>query len=181
MAFMIRLVLAATLGANYGIYGPAFELCENRAKEPGSEEYLDSEKYQLRLWDLDQAGNLRGLVTRLNEIRRENQAFQHDHSLRFHSIANDHIVCYSKHSPDFRNIVLTAVNLDPHHAQSGWLELNFDELEFDTAYEVHEMIGGIRFLWQGKRNLISLDPSMPAGVFALQQRLRNEQDFDYYM
>src|SRR5690606_31080671 len=88
-AFMARLVLAATLGANYGIYGPAFELMESRPREPGSEEYLDSEKYQLRVWQTDRPDSLRDLIARVNRVRRENRALHDDRSLRFHHVDND--------------------------------------------------------------------------------------------
>jgi len=92
-AFMARLVLAATLSANYGVYGPAFELCENRGSTPGSEEYLDSEKYQLRAWDIDRPDSLKGLISRVNRIRRENRALQSDWSLQFHRLDNDPTHC----------------------------------------------------------------------------------------
>ena len=93
---MSRLVLAATLGANYGIYGPAFELCENRPVKPGSEEYLDSEKYQIRVWPIDRRLQPARLIARVNQIRRENPALQSDGSLRFHPIDNDQLIAYSK-------------------------------------------------------------------------------------
>src|SRR5690606_14770619 len=96
-AFIIRLVLAATLSSNYGIYGPAFELCENSAKEAFSEEYLDSEKYAIRAWENDRPGNIRALVKRINQIRRQNPALQQTRNLRFHSIGSEEIVCYSKY------------------------------------------------------------------------------------
>jgi len=118
-AFMIRLVLAATLGANYGIYGPAFELCENRAVGPNSEEYLDSEKYQVRAWDLDSPQSLAKLIAQVNQVRRENTALQSDWSLLFHPADNDQIIAYSKMTDDLLNIVVTVVNLDPIRTQSG--------------------------------------------------------------
>src|SRR5690606_17658520 len=120
-AFMTRLVLAATLGASYGIYGPAFELCENRAREPGSEEYLDSEKYQIRVWPVEREDSLRWMIGRVNRIRRENPALHSDRGLRFHDVDNDMLVCYSKSTPDRENVILCVVNLDPHHTQSGWV------------------------------------------------------------
>jgi starch synthase (maltosyl-transferring) len=130
-AFMARLVLAATLGANYGIYGPAFELCENRPKEPGSEEYLDSEKYEIKQWDITRADSLKDFIARVNRIRRENPALQGDWSLRFHPIDNDHLICYSKHTEDFSNIIAVVVNLDPHHTQAGWVEIPPSDLGID--------------------------------------------------
>jgi len=117
-AFMIRLVLAATLGANYGIYGPAFELCENVAREPGSEEYLNSEKYEIRNWNLQNPTSLKEFIGRVNRIRRENSALQSDRSLRFHPTDNEELICWSKRTEDHSNVILVVVNLDRHHTQS---------------------------------------------------------------
>src|SRR5215204_4262100 len=118
-AFMSRLVLAATLGASYGIYGPAYELGEHQAREAGSEEYLHSEKYEIRHWDLDRPDSLREFIGRVNRIRRENPALQSDWSLRFHHVANDQIVCYSKRTADGANVIVVVVNLSPSHRHSG--------------------------------------------------------------
>ena len=183
-AFVARLVLAATLAASYGIYGPAFELAEAAPREPGSEEYLDSEKYQLRRWDLERADSLREVAARVNRIRRENPALHWNWNLRFHEIDNEEIVCYSKATPDLENVVLVAVNLDPHHRQSGWLTLPLAELGLgeDDAYQVHDLLSGARFLWHGRRNYVELDPRVsPAHVFRLRRRLRTERDFAYYL
>jgi starch synthase (maltosyl-transferring) len=183
-AFMSRLVLAATLGANYGIYGPAFELCENRAREPGSEEYLNSEKYEIKQWDLDRPDSLKDLIARVNRIRRENPALQSDWSLRFHAVDNDQLICYSKHTEDLANIMLIVVNLDPHHTQSGWVELPLDALELgrEGSYQVHDLLSDSRYLWHGPRNFVELSPHLvPAHIFRLRRRVRTEQDFEYYM
>lgn len=182
-AFMTRLVLAATLGANYGIYGPAFELCENAAREAGSEEYLDSEKYQLKLWDIARADSLKELIARVNLIRRDNPALHGDWSLRFHPVDNDEIVCFSKMTEDGANAIVVVVNLDPHHVQSGWVELSMTELGLDMGqpYQMHELLTGARYLWHGARNFVQLDPrSVPAQIFRVRAKLRREQDFDYF-
>ena len=118
-AFMTRLVLAATLGANYGIYGPAFDLLDHQAREPGSEEYLDSEKYQIKNWPTASPDSLSEFSARINRIRRENKALQRDLSLRFHDIGNEQIIAYSKQTEDLVNVIVVVVNLDPHHVQSG--------------------------------------------------------------
>ncbi|HEY7378740.1 MAG TPA: maltotransferase domain-containing protein [Steroidobacteraceae bacterium] len=183
-AFMVRLVLAATLGASYGMYGPAFELLERQPREPGSEEYLDSEKYQLRAWDLERADSLRGLITRLNRIRREQVPLQSDRHLRFHRIDNDALVAYSKTSADGQDAVLTVVNLDPQHVQSGWLELDLDALGLgaERSFQVHDLITDARYLWQGPRNYVALDPhTLPAHLFRIRRRVRTERDFDYFL
>src|SRR5438445_276901 len=130
-AFAARLVLAATLGASYGIYGPAFELGENRAKEPGSEEYLDSEKYQIRSWDRDSPSSLRELISVVNKVRRENPALHSDNGLVFHPTENDQIVAYTKSTDDLADVVLTVVNVDPHHRQIGMVTLPLEALDSD--------------------------------------------------
>ena len=183
-AFMARLVLAATLGASYGIYGPAFELGENTAREPGSEEYLNSEKYEIKHWNLDQPGSLKELIARVNRIRRENRALQSDRSLRFHPVDNPDIIAYSKTAEDRSNVILVVVNLDPHHTQSGWVDLPLEELGLDPqqSFQVHDLLTNARYLWHGPRNYIQLNPdSVPAQIFRVRHRIRREQDFDYFM
>jgi starch synthase (maltosyl-transferring) len=184
--FMARLVLAATLGASYGIYGPPFELCVGRAVRHGSEEYYDSEKYQLRHWDLDAPGNIRDFITRINEIRRENPALQSDRSLRFFPIDNEQLICYGKMTSDLSNIIIVVVNLDPFHAQSGWVRLPAGELGLgegsNDAYQVHELIGESRYLWHGEANYVILEPhACPAHIFRVRRKIKTEKDFDYYM
>jgi starch synthase (maltosyl-transferring) len=183
-AFMARLVLAALLGANYGIYGPAYELCENVAREPGSEEYLNSEKYEIKHWDIHRSGSLKEFIARVNRIRRENRALQSDWSLRFHAVDNDAIICFSKQTKDLANVIVTVVNLDPHHTQSGWAELQTGDLGLDPQqpYQMHELLTDARYLWHGTRNFVQLDPqSVPAQIFRVRHRLRREQDFDYFL
>ncbi len=182
-AFMTRLVLAATLGANYGIYGPAFELQEHQARDPGGEEYLDSEKYQIKNWQPTSPQSLSEFITRVNRIRRENKALQRDGSLRFHDIPNEQILAYSKQTDDSVNIIVVVVNLDPHHVQSGWLDLDLAALDInlDEPYQAHDLLTGARFLWHGPRNYVELNPQVvPAHVLRLRRHVRREQDFDYF-
>jgi starch synthase (maltosyl-transferring) len=183
-AFEARLILAATLGASYGIYGPAFELMENRPREQGSEEYLDSEKYQLRAWDRGRSDSLRELLTIINRIRRENPALQTDRGLRFHLTENDQLLAYSKSTPDNSNVILTVVNVDPHHVQSGMVNLPLEELgiELNRPFQAHELISGARYLWNGPRNFVELNPSsIPGQVFRFRRRVRSEHDFEYFL
>ena len=183
-AFMSRFVLAATLGASYGIYGPAFELCETRPREPGSEEYLDSEKYEIKNWDIGRPDSLKDFIGRVNRIRRENPALQGNWSLRFHKVDNDQLLCYSKRTDDLSNTVLVVVNLDPHYTQSGWVEFPLEELGIDPQkpYQMHDLLSDARYLWQGSRNYIELNPQIvPAHIFRMRRHVRTEQDFDYYM
>ena len=182
--FMLRLLLAATLSANYGIYGPAFELLEDKPLKPGSEEYLDSEKYQLRHWNLEDQNSLRDLIGLVNRIRRENPALQNDTSLEFHTIHNDHLLAYSKRSPDGSNTILTVINLDPHRRHAGYLELPLEALGVTAgqSYQVHELLTGARYIWRGDRNYIELDPaSVPAHIFRLRRKLRTEREFEYFL
>jgi len=183
-AFQARLILAATLGASYGIYGPAFELMENRPREQGSEEYLDSEKYQLRTWDRESPDSLRELIAIVNRIRHENPALQTDRELRFHPTENEQLLAYSKSTPDNANVVLTVVNVDPHHVQRGMVNLPLDELglERDRPYQAHELISGARYLWNGPRNFVEINPhSMPGQIFRFRRRVRSEHDFEYFL
>ncbi len=183
-AFMIRLILAATLGASYGIYGPAFELCENRALRPGSEEYSYSEKYEIKSWDLNREDSLKGLIARVNQIRRANPALASNGRLRFHAVDNNQIIAYSKTTEDLANIILVVVNLDPHYTQSGWLDLPLDYFGLDPhqAFQVHDLITDNRYLWQGSRNYVELNPHiMPAHILRIRRRVRSERDFDYFM
>jgi len=183
-AFMARLVLAATLGASYGIYGPAFELCENRPREAGSEEYLDSEKYEIKHWDIDRADSLKEFIGRVNRIRRENPALHNDWSLRFHKLDNDQLFCYSKSTPDVSNVILVVVNLSHYHTHSGWVELDLDTLGLDPErpFQVQDLLTNAYYLWQGSRNYVKVNPhSVPAHILLVRRRPRTEKDFDYYM
>ncbi len=172
--FVSRVILAATLAASYGIYGPAYELGENRRLKPGSEEYLNSEKYEIRNWDLESADSLKPLIARLNEIRKNNPALQSDRTLQFHSIDNDQLIAYSKISPDSSNAILTIVNLDPHSRQSGWLEIPLDrfQLSSNESFQAHDLLTDTQFTWQGSRNYIELNPaSVPAHILRISRRL----------
>ena len=183
-AFAIRLLLAATLGANYGVYGPAFELLENRPVRRGSEEYLDSEKYEIRHWDLEQPDSLRPLMTRVNEIRNSNPALENDWSLRFHLIDNDQLLCYSKESDDRSNLLLMVVNLDPRFTQAGYVTLPLDDLEIprDRAYEAEDLLTGERYLWHGERNYLELNPAKQSGhILKIHRKMKAETDFEYFL
>jgi starch synthase (maltosyl-transferring) len=183
-AFMARFILAATLGPSYGIYGPAFELCENRPLAPGREEYLDSEKYEIKGWDIDRPDSLRELIGRVNRIRRETPAFRANHDLRFHDVDNEQIIAYSKSSLDRTNQVLVVVNLDPHYKQSGFITLPLEELGLDSRqpYQAHDLLTDARYLWHGTRNYVELNPqTVPAHIFVIRRKVRTEHDFDYYL
>lgn len=182
-AFTIRMALAATLSSSYGIYGPAFELCVNDAV-PGKEEYLHSEKYELKHWDWDAPGNLKDFIARVNRIRRENPALQIPWILKFYEVDNDYLLFYAKATEDFSNIILVVVNLDPYHTQSGWLKVPIHELGIDPdqPYLVHDLLSDDKYIWQGERNYVELNPQvLPANILRIRKRLKRETDFDYFM
>jgi starch synthase (maltosyl-transferring) len=182
-SFKSRLVLAATLTANYGIYGPAFELGENTPVREGSEEYLNSEKYEIKQWDLESPASLRPLITKVNRARRDNMALQSNRGLHFHNTENPNLICYSKRTEDGTNTILTVVNLDPFHMQAGWVELDLSAigLEAGETYQVYDLLADHAYLWSGKRNYVELRPDeIPAHLFTIRKRVRTEKDFDYY-
>jgi starch synthase (maltosyl-transferring) len=165
--YVQRLVLAATLTANYGMYGPAFELMWSQAR-PGAEEYLDNEKYEIKTWDADQPHSLREVITLVNRIRHRHPALQQDRTLRFHEVHNDQLIAYSKSTRDLDDVVLVVVNLDPHWTQSGrtWLDLQALGLGPDEEYELTDLFGGGTFVWRGADNFVQLDPNVtPAHIF----------------
>jgi starch synthase (maltosyl-transferring) len=181
--FVGRLILAATLGASYGIYGPAFELMEHVPVAQGKEEYRNSEKYEIRHWDLEREDSLAELITLVNGIRRENPALQTDRTLRFHTVDGDHLICYSKITPDRENAILVVVNLDPEHRHGGMVHLDLAELgvERDRPYQVHDLLTGARFLWQGPDNYVELNPHVvPAHILRVRHHVRTERDFETY-
>jgi starch synthase (maltosyl-transferring) len=166
--FMARLILATTLGASYGIYGPAFELCESRAVREGSEEYLDSEKYQIRVWDINNPNSLRDLITHMNRIRRGSPALHQNTGLKFHPVDNTQMIAYSKVCDDPADVIFVVVNLDPHSRQAGWVNVDVDALHLgsEESYQVHDLLTDARYVWHGSRNFVDLNPSIvPAHIF----------------
>ena len=177
-AFIARLALAATLGANYGIYGPAFELCENRRKDTVSEEYLNSEKYEIKHWNIERQDSLKDIISLVNKARRENPALQSDRGLRFHAVDNDQLICYSKCTQNYSNVILVVVNLDYRYRQSGWVTLSLDELGIaqDQQYQVHDLLDDSTYTWKGPRNYVELSPKkLPAHIFRVEKRSRRKR------
>jgi starch synthase (maltosyl-transferring) len=157
-AFEVRLVLAATLAASYGIYS-GFELCENVPVRPGSEEYLDSEKYQLRPRDWNQPGTLKELIAQVNQIRQQHPALQQNDTLAFHGTDNDALLWYSKRAGSDR--VFVVANTDPHHLQHGHVQVPIWELGIPPGrpYVVEDLLDGARYTWRGEWNYVRLDPA----------------------
>jgi len=169
--FMQRVILAATLSANYGIYGPSYELLDGAPAKPSpgktaSEEYLDSEKYQIREWDRSSPESIAPLITRLNTIRRENPAMQRNESLHFHPNGNAEMLMYSKATSDFANTLLVIVNLDARNEQITMTNLDLEKLGLtaDEAFEVEDLLTGARYAWQGSSNYVALRPEVTAHV-----------------
>jgi starch synthase (maltosyl-transferring) len=178
-AFMQRLILAATLGANYGIYGPAYELGENLPIQPGSEEYLNSEKYEIRHWDRSASHSLAPLITQINQIRRNNPALHGDGSLHFYPVDNPNILCYSKSSG--ANLILVAINLDPTQEQAGWIDLDLKQLAIphNKTFEIEDLLTGTHYHWHDRSNYVALRPDvMPAHIFRLIRPSNGETTLD---
>ena len=183
VSFVMRSVLAATLSSNFGVYGPAFELCEN-TPFPGKEEYIHSEKYELKAWDWDRPGNIKDVLAKLNKIRRDNPALQMTRNIRFCQINNDHLLAYYKATGNYSNIIIVVVNLDPRHAQGGLLELPLHDFAIaqDHPYAAEDLLTGDKFTWNGEKNFIQLDPAQsPAHIIRLTRQLNQEREFDYFL
>ncbi len=173
-AFMHRVILAATLSSSYGIYGPAYELAENSPAPPPdgrgeSEEYLDSEKYQIRQRNRNVPGSLVPLIAALNRIRHANQALHSNDSLYFHAIDNPQLICYSKSTPNFENTILAVVNLDSFNEQTGWTTLDLEKLGVgvNESFLVEDLLNGSSYTWRD-RNYVALRPGVqPAHIFRI--------------
>ncbi|MFZ2490360.1 MAG: alpha-1,4-glucan--maltose-1-phosphate maltosyltransferase [Thermoanaerobaculia bacterium] len=180
-AFVQRLILAATLSSNYGMYGPAFERFVHTAREHGSEEYLDSEKYEVHHWP-ETDDDLTEVIAVVNRVRRENPALQQNATLTFHPTTNEQVICYTKSAGD--NIVLVVVNLDPHNKQSAFIDLDLAGLRLDDGrpYQVHDLLSGARHTWRESRNFVELNPHVvPGHIFRIRRRVRTERDFEYFL
>jgi starch synthase (maltosyl-transferring) len=182
-AFVTRFLLAATLSASYGVYGPPFELFLSEALS-GKDEYLDSEKYQIRCWDWNDPRNMRDLISRVNRIRRDNSALQANGDLRFLETDNDNVICYLKGSADRSNLLLVVVSLDPFNGQECTIRIPLEALGIGAGdpYLVHDLLSDEKNIWHGERNRVALcHNAVPARICRLKPRLRREQDFDYYL
>lgn len=163
--FLIRAALATTMSGLWGMYN-GFELCEG-APVPGKEEYLDSEKYEIRCWDWDRPGNICAEITQLNQIRRNNPALHSHRGIEFLPSANEHVLFYSKATPQRDNVLLIAVSLDPQHAQDAPIELPLWRfgLPDDAGLYVEDLLREQRYMWQGKHHVLHLHPGSPYGIW----------------
>jgi starch synthase (maltosyl-transferring) len=174
-AFLIRSVLATTLTTVYGIYS-GFELCEN-VPVPGKEEYLNSEKYQFKERDWNAPGNIKDYITKLNQIRRQNRALREYENLRFHTVENEQIIFYSKATEALDSIILVLLNLDPYNVQSGFAYVPLESfgINANDPYQVEDLLTGEKFVWNGRRNFVMLDPhSRPAHIFRVRRLIAME-------
>ncbi|HSP29318.1 MAG TPA: hypothetical protein VLN74_12265, partial [Ilumatobacteraceae bacterium] len=171
--FVSRAILAATLSPSWGVYGPAFELLEHTAVREGSEEYLDSEKYQLRTWDLDRDDSLAPLLARLNGIRHDYRAFRNLHTLHVHACEDPAILCFSKTDPTGSSRpVIVVVNLDPFDQHSAFVDIDLAAigLPYGADYDVIDELGGVTYRWSGNLNYVDLAPwSASAHVFSVRR------------
>lgn len=175
-AFMFRVVLAATMSSTYGIYS-GYELCEN-TPVPGKEEYLNSEKYEYKVWDWDRERNITPFIARLNQIRKDHPALHEYDNLRFVETSDDNVLAYYKATPDRSDIVLVVVNLDPFHAHTSSVRLPLEIWGIDHfgQYSARELFTDESFLWTGAEQHLTLDPQInPAMVF----EIRKWQHQDY--
>ena len=169
-AFKMRLVLAATLSSVYGIYS-GFELCEN-TPVPGKEEYLNSEKYEYKVWDWDRPGNIVDYVTTVNRIRRGHPALQEYDNLTFYWADDNNFLCYCKTTPDLNDIILVVVNLDPLQAHETMFHFPVTDfgLQPGEQFLVTELITGQSFFWNGGSQHVYLDPNWePALIYSIKR------------
>lgn len=170
-AFITRLIMAATLSSNYGLYGPVYEFGVNAPMAPGKEEYLDSEKYEIKHWDWHAETKIKNVIIRINQIRRENPAFQTTWHIQFGDTDNEQILCYAKTDEDQANRMLMVVNLDPYHVQRGYVKvpISYFGIQPGSSYVVHDLITGSRYTWHHEWNYVELHPQLiPAHVFRIE-------------
>jgi starch synthase (maltosyl-transferring) len=166
--FIIRFLLAATLSSNYGIYGPSFELMEH-VPFPNKEEYLNSEKYEIRLWDWEKTNRLTYLIELVNRIRHENAALQTTNNITFCQVNDDAIMAYLKLSGSNRLLII--INTDAYSRRAGIVQVPIWQLGIgpDQPYTVHDLLTEAYYTWQGERNYVELDPYvLPMHLFRIE-------------
>lgn len=167
--FIIRVALAATLSSNYGMYGPVYEFCEN-VPVPGKEEYMDSEKYEVRRFDWKRTNRMTDIITLLNKARHENVALQSTWNLHFCQIENPNIIAYLKCDENLTNILLVVVNLDPNGRQHGFVQIPKSKLKLadHINLKLHDLVTNEQYTWTQEWNYVELDPyKMPFHLFKI--------------
>ncbi|ORL63469.1 alpha-1,4-glucan--maltose-1-phosphate maltosyltransferase [Pseudomonas putida] len=168
--FLIRAALATMGSGLWGMYS-GFELCEGTPL-PGKEEYLDSEKYEIRPRDFTQPGNIIAEIAQLNRIRRQNRALQTHLGVAFFNCWNDNILYFAKRTPERDNYILVAISLDPHNAQEAHFELPLWELGLDDNAETQgeDLMNGHRWSWYGKTQWMRIEPwHLPFGIWRIEK------------
>jgi starch synthase (maltosyl-transferring) len=170
-SFIIRLILAATLSSNWGIYGPLFEFGLNEAY-PGKEEYTRSEKYEVKHWDWSKTTGIKEVIAKINKIRKENEALHSTWNIEFCETDNEQLLCYSKIDQEENNKLVIVVSLDPQYSQSGWVKVPLERLKIKEhqPFEVHDLLADSRYTWQNEWNYVALHPqSIPAHIFRIER------------
>jgi starch synthase (maltosyl-transferring) len=170
-AFIARLVMAATLSSSYGIYGPVFELGHN-VPHPKREEYIDNEKYEIKVYDWQSMTRMRKLIALVNRIRRENPALQTTWNIYFAETHNNQLLCYGKTDDEKLNRIFVAVNMDPEVTQGSWIKVPLHEMGISASrtYNMHDLLTGQRYNWNGEWNYIELNPLIfPVHIFKIEQ------------
>ncbi len=165
-AHIMRLILAATMSSNYGLYGPVYEFGIN-TPAPGKEEYIDNEKYEIKHWNWTQYTRIKEFITRLNRIRKENTALQTTWNIVFAETQNEQVICYCKADEKTGNIIITVVNLDPHQTQSTMVKLPFEKIGLagKDNVKLHDLISGDKYTWTTGWNYVELNPyDVPAHI-----------------
>lgn len=162
--------LAATLSSNTGIYGPIFEYMQGAAL-PGKEEYLNSEKFQIRHWDWTIENKLTTLITKINHIRKEHAALQQTNGIKFLSVENEQLLAYYKYDQSRESEIIAVVNLDPYYAQNGWIQMPLNELGIQEGHQVkvHDLITGSSYLWDKEWSFVELHPALPFHLFKIEK------------
>jgi starch synthase (maltosyl-transferring) len=176
--FQIRFLLAATLSSNYGIYGPSFELNENKIRDSHSEEYLNSEKYELKWWNLNDKNSLAPFLRKVNQIRKQHPAFRSIRNISFHETANENLIAYSNYADGSSEIILTVINLDPLQKQVGLLNFTNKEhgYKMEESFVITDLLNEKTYQWKGDAHYIELNPtSFCAHIFSLQRKSKSHE------
>src|SRR5690606_17979082 len=159
-AHIIRLILAATLSSNYGVYGPVYEFGLN-TPHGSKEEYTDNEKYEIKHWDWNAYTRIGEIMKRINRIRKQNAALQTTWNIEFAETTNDQIICYGKVDSETNNLLIVVVNLDPYQAQNAYVKIPIEHLGIgpEQSYRVRDLLSGDKFSWHGAWNFVELNPN----------------------
>ena len=171
---LIRYFLAFTLSSNAGLYGPVYELMNSDAL-PGREEYLNSEKFELKHHDWKKTSTLTAHIAAINKARKENKALQRTNNIQFCEIDNESVLAYFKKSFDGDNNILAIASLDPNNPQSGWVKVPLDQMgiRHDEPFKVHDLISESSYIWTGEWNYVELrPPGLPYHLFRIQKSSR---------